>query len=164
MRQTAIRSGIRCDRNAAVLNRTNREKRSGKCVAAPIPIAPPQSCANSVISRRSSPTMKSLEIRDVLRQPIRIVLRLIGESAADVIDRQHAKMRRERFDQVPKRKAPRRIAVHEEQRWARAFVEIVITQAVEPELVRLKGIFLLEAGAGGECQRSVAASRVRLSN
>ena len=48
-RQTAIRHGICRERNAAVLNNTNREKHPGKRAAVPMPIAPPQSWASNVI-------------------------------------------------------------------------------------------------------------------
>ncbi len=53
IRQTAIRSGIRFERNAAVFISTNRENRCGSSTAAPMPMQPPQSCPTSVMSRRS---------------------------------------------------------------------------------------------------------------
>ena len=55
------------ERNAAVLNSTNRPNRSGAATAAPMPIAPPQSWATSVMSRRSSRSTSSR--RSPIRRP-----------------------------------------------------------------------------------------------
>ena len=52
-----IAQGHRSARKAAVFMSTKRANRSGAATAAPMPMPPPQSCATSVISRRSSVSM-----------------------------------------------------------------------------------------------------------
>ena len=90
MRQTAIRSGIRCERKAAVLKSTNRENRSGSRVAS----SHPNGSAPIVGEERDVAEIQSgdepFEVGDVLRQSIRIILRFVGKTAADVVDGQHA--------------------------------------------------------------------------
>ena len=50
----AMLGGMRSDRHAAVLVTTKRRKLSGSRVATPMPMAPPQSCTTSVMSRSPS--------------------------------------------------------------------------------------------------------------
>ena len=69
---------------------------------------------------------KSRQIVDMRRQPIIERRRLVAEPAADVIRRDDAMMAAPSGDQVPPVERPGRIAMHQQQRRAAAFVKIMI--------------------------------------
>ena len=74
------------------------------------------------------------------RQRVLILLRLIRQPAANVIDRDAPIPTAQAKKQIPPIKRPRVIAMHEEQRLARSFVQIVQLLPMDPDKMRRKRI------------------------
>ena len=83
---------------------------------------------------------QSRQIVDVLSEAIGIMLRLVAQSAADVVDGDHAIVLPPAADQLAPIERPGRIAVDQQQHFALPLVEVMIAPAVQPQLVRGKGI------------------------
>ncbi len=80
------------------------------------------------------------QVGDMLRQPIRIVPRLVGESAADMVRRDEPVPRPQRLDQLPPIERPRRVAMHQQQRLSLAFVDVMIAPPVDAQLMGRKRV------------------------
>ena len=125
MRQAAIRHGTNGGGNAPVLNSTIRAEslwqslnRSQADRAAPV-----------VREQRRAGQIESLDdfaqVVDPLLKRVVVVLRLVRQAAADVIDGDAAIAITQAENQVPPVKRPGRIAVDEQQRLAGAFIDVV---------------------------------------
>ena len=126
VRQAAIRHGTNGGGNAPVLNSTIRaeplrQPLHGSQADRAAPIVRQQRRAASDRAARRACTRSSIRCCE----RVVVILRLVGQPAADVIDGDAAIAVAQAEDQVPPIERPGRVAVHEQQRLAGPFVDVV---------------------------------------
>ena len=86
------------------------------------------------------PIQQCHQIGNMLPQCVRVILRLVTQTAADMIDRHNPIVLAKVRDQAPPIEGPGRVPVHHHHWPSRAFIDVVHVHVAERHVVRIKRI------------------------